>query len=436
MGLLRGSSSPTKLNTVKINQSCQGLPLPVVLGKHKVQQSMLWMNGFGIETVSGGKGGGKGAGYLYSSDAIVGLCEGPITAVDDVWYNQSWLSNAGANENVAVPATGIYTPLGASTITADAGVSQTNSYSVNVQDLNAPTPTTYSGTTQSPLQKVPYGTTLAQGQYSFNPASVDAPFAVTSCDNASGGNTVYHGTFPGGAADVFVGYTWIIQGFTNQANDSVTNDATTGFIAVASTATTLTLANPYGVAEAPATPGTATEPGNTYHFSLDDAAAATPVQLSYSFKLNYVRAQEVDIVPSSGHIFVGAPFYYGVDEGVIYYGSDNPNNGTALTPTSSNPPTVAGTYHFISSNKGSGGSEYVFAPADYGQEVLVTYQYQNDTLIPKDAPSTLNFEVFNGAESQAVWSFLEDTFPQQALAYTATAYATFQPMELGGEASP
>jgi hypothetical protein len=436
-GLLGGgSASPTRLNAVKINQSCQGLPLPVIMGKHKVQQSALWMNGFGVQEVQGGKGGGKGAGYLYSSDAIVGLCEGPITAVDDVWYNQSWLSNAGANENITVPATGIYTPLGASTITADAGVSQTNSYSVSVQDFSAPTTTTYSGTTQTPFQKVPYGTTLAKGQYSFNEASVDAPFTVTSCDSASGGNTVYHGTFPGGAANGFVGYTWIIQGFTNQANDSITNDATTGFICVASTATTLTLANPYGVAETPATPGTATEPGNTYHFSLDDADDATPVQISYSFKLNYVRAQEVDIVPDSMSIYVGAPFYYGVDEGVIYYGSDNPLNGQALQPTSANPPTSAGTYYFISSGKGGGGSQYIFATADIGQEVLITYQYQNDTLIPNDAPSTLNFTVFNGAEGQPVWSFLEDTFPQQALNYGATAYAAFQPMELGGEASP
>lgn len=435
MGMFGSPTGPTKLNAAKINQSCQGLPLPALCGKHKVQQSLLWLNGFSVQSVSGGKGGGKATGFLYAADAIIGLCEGPVAAVDDVWYNQSWLSNAAGAENVTVPEFGIYTPLGASTFGADAGVAVVSTASITTQDLNAPTPTVLSTSTTSPLKLVPYGTTLVRGQYSFNKLSVDAPFAVTSCGNASLGVTVYTGVFPGGDSNGFAGYTWIIEDFTNPVNNSLSADAKTGYVCTASTATTLTLANAFGVAQTGQT-ATATEPGNTYHFSSYDAANATPVQISYSFQENNVRAQEIDIIPDSGVVFVGAPYAYGADDGVIYYSSgtdteSQSKNGTALIPVDANPPTEAGTYHFVSSGTGQGGSAYVFAPADYHQEVLITFTYQNNSLIPLDAPSTLNFELFNGAEGQAIWSLLADSYPGEALSYGGTAYGAFQPMQLG-----
>jgi hypothetical protein len=66
--------------------------------------------------------------------------------------------------------------------------------------------------------------------------------AVTSADANSGGNTVYHGTFPGAAANAFVGMQVKITGFANAANNGT-------FVVAASSATTLTLVNPLGVAE-------------------------------------------------------------------------------------------------------------------------------------------------------------------------------------------
>lgn len=69
-----------------------------------------------------------------------------------------------------------------------------------------------------------------------------ALFTVTSVDNAIGATSVYHGSFPGGDANSYVGMSFLIAGFAGGANDGV-------FVATASTATTLTLDNPVGVAE-------------------------------------------------------------------------------------------------------------------------------------------------------------------------------------------
>jgi len=66
--------------------------------------------------------------------------------------------------------------------------------------------------------------------------------ALTSVAAASGGSTVYTGAITGGGSNAFNGYTIIISGFTNNANNGV-------FLCTASTTSTLTLANPNGVAE-------------------------------------------------------------------------------------------------------------------------------------------------------------------------------------------
>jgi len=65
---------------------------------------------------------------------------------------------------------------------------------------------------------------------------------LTAVAASSGGNAVYTGTITGGAANAFVGYYFTVTGFVNASNNGV-------FIAVASTATTVTLANANAIAE-------------------------------------------------------------------------------------------------------------------------------------------------------------------------------------------
>jgi uncharacterized repeat protein (TIGR01451 family) len=65
---------------------------------------------------------------------------------------------------------------------------------------------------------------------------------LTAVGNASGGNTVYTGTVTGGAGNAYAGVTFTVAGFTNAADNGT-------FVATASTATTLTLANAAGAAQ-------------------------------------------------------------------------------------------------------------------------------------------------------------------------------------------
>jgi uncharacterized repeat protein (TIGR01451 family) len=79
------------------------------------------------------------------------------------------------------------------------------------------------------------------------PSGAYGQFNVTSVANAGGGDTVYTGTFTGGAGNTLAGYTFVVSGFSNAANNG-------RFVSTASTATTLTLNNAAGVAQT----GTAT----------------------------------------------------------------------------------------------------------------------------------------------------------------------------------
>ena len=82
-----------------------------------------------------------------------------------------------------------------------------------------------------------------------NHVYTSAILKLSSVAAASGGHTVYTGKITGGAANAYAGYTFTVQGFLNFTNNGV-------FLCSASSATTLTLANPNGTMETD--PGTAT----------------------------------------------------------------------------------------------------------------------------------------------------------------------------------
>jgi hypothetical protein len=86
--------------------------------------------------------------------------------------------------------------------------------------------------------------------------SSSGALAVSAAANASGGNTVYTGTFPLGGSNAYVGLLFSIAGF-------VTNPGNNGsFLVIASSTTQLTLANPNGIAETIA--ATATSGGGVW----------------------------------------------------------------------------------------------------------------------------------------------------------------------------
>lgn len=69
------------------------------------------------------------------------------------------------------------------------------------------------------------------------------PFTITTVDNAAGGDTIYNGTITGGASNAYVGYYFSASGFAQSANDGT-------YECVASSDSSITLANPSGVSDA------------------------------------------------------------------------------------------------------------------------------------------------------------------------------------------
>lgn len=177
--LFQRPQGPTRINQVQINQSNPGYPIPVVMGKRKLQQSILWVDGFRskIVSTSGGKGfGGKnGSQYEYSADVLVGLCDGGDTGlvgIGDVWSGQSWLSNSNTAESATLSGTNpTYTPINAADMTGDQGVFYNAAVSGSYDDLaSGDGSTSIDTTTQVPLKRVPYveGQTLAANTYAVD----------------------------------------------------------------------------------------------------------------------------------------------------------------------------------------------------------------------------------------------------------------------------
>ena len=124
-------------------------------------------------------------------------------------------------------------------------------------------------------------TSVVPNAIAFNLTSV-APTTVvlnlTSVANANGGTTVYTGTITGGANNAFVGDTIVVAGFGNVLNNGT-------FTCSASTATTLTLSNRFGAkqngaatASVPATIYTGTITGGGSNAFLGDSVVTSGFQ--------------------------------------------------------------------------------------------------------------------------------------------------------------
>ena len=49
---------------------------------------------------------------------------------------------------------------------------------------------------------------------------------------------------------------------------------------------------------------------------------------------------------------------------------------------------------------------YQFSAADLGNEIMMTWGYTNQSAVGSSAPELVNFELFGGGQSQAIWPFL------------------------------
>ncbi|QXO06660.1 hypothetical protein SEA_EFFIE_260 [Acinetobacter phage Effie] len=93
------STSDTRINSMRIQQSAYGLCQPLVYGTTRVAANMFWYGDFRsyahtTTTKSGGKGGGaktKHTSYTYSASLMMGLCENKIASIGKIWKDRDQL---------------------------------------------------------------------------------------------------------------------------------------------------------------------------------------------------------------------------------------------------------------------------------------------------------------------------------------------------------
>lgn len=95
-----------------LQTSSNAVPVPIVWGRGRIAPNIIWYDNFRARKVKvGGKGGPKQTTYKYSVSTILGLCEGPINDVNNVWRDLYFKENGTAfkNKNSAVEFLGTYT---------------------------------------------------------------------------------------------------------------------------------------------------------------------------------------------------------------------------------------------------------------------------------------------------------------------------------------
>ncbi|HST90968.1 MAG TPA: glycoside hydrolase/phage tail family protein [Brevundimonas sp.] len=91
-----------RLETLKVQGTAEGAPMPCVFGRVRVTAHMIWAARFleGRKTSSGGKGGARTVEYDYSLSFAVALCEGEIDGIGRVWADGRPMDLSGVTMRV------------------------------------------------------------------------------------------------------------------------------------------------------------------------------------------------------------------------------------------------------------------------------------------------------------------------------------------------
>lgn len=96
------STSEQRILSLQVQQSSQGLTLPVVYGRARVAGNLVWYSDFTTyehktTTRQGGKGGGgvkqEDVKYTYEAAVMMALCEGEIKGVTRIWRDKEKFSS-------------------------------------------------------------------------------------------------------------------------------------------------------------------------------------------------------------------------------------------------------------------------------------------------------------------------------------------------------
>lgn len=110
------STSETRLEALQFQSSAYGVVLPVVYGVTRIPGNLMWYGGFkAIPTTTVESQGGKGGGiktsqttFKYTAAVMMGLCEGDIAGVAQVWRGKT-LYQGGVSPTQVITTTQNYT---------------------------------------------------------------------------------------------------------------------------------------------------------------------------------------------------------------------------------------------------------------------------------------------------------------------------------------
>jgi hypothetical protein len=359
------SSAKPDYTALQIQTATSTLPIPIVWGQNRIAPNILWYANF--QTVPGGSGkgiGGKGglfggagaiagADYTYTADLIMGLCEGPLSAlgvlengIGIIWKDLAIYTalELGLGSYPGVTPQPVW-PYLASTYPYNALAYQGTAYlwgagynlgdSASIGNHNVEVYGPFAGTGANGIDADPalvINDFLTNAQYGagFNPASIDATTLFGSGGDAS--LQTYCEAMGLAFSPALVSQeqgSSILARWMQLLNcAAVWSGGLLKFI-------------PYG--------DTAIEAGNPTSYQVQMSVPAPVPESSTTFK------------PPS-FVTVCAPQNFVSDGGVVYAFNNIP-----FVFIGAQAPTVAGTYGMISPG------QYIFAALDYGQPVKVTF---------------------------------------------------------------
>ncbi len=149
------------LGGIRVTTSLQGQPIPIVYGRTRIAPNLLWYGDFFAVKLptpglsgSGGASGQSTGQYDYGAAIVLGLCQGPISSIGNIWTSSGNLSVNETQETYTVPGGGgSYTATQAATYIDDLGVTRADAYSVLASDFGAPSTITLTGTQQTPMEE-------------------------------------------------------------------------------------------------------------------------------------------------------------------------------------------------------------------------------------------------------------------------------------------
>ena len=88
------TAAPIHYSGLNVGTSQWNMPVPIFWGTRRLTTNAMAFAGFQQHAING-KGGGKGGSsksqqqYSYTADVLLGLCEGPVDAIQNIWANGS-----------------------------------------------------------------------------------------------------------------------------------------------------------------------------------------------------------------------------------------------------------------------------------------------------------------------------------------------------------